>query len=342
MANTQLLLKEEYCPVCESLYETSVKDTNSYACPECRKKYKRMDKAEAMKRYRAKQKENTNDTAIVSANTSTIKTHYQRIIDTMCEEMNVHIFHKRYDDKFRIAIKQKQVINETKRYVTLTSFYVADFESVETLKTIIEKLEYSKSVIENLEAEKSRDNQNKPKQRRKSETRLIELTADEEAAEIWKTPPIEKLQDCLVSNYGRIKTHKGKIAKQHRYNFDRHNSGNWQVCLHGQQYFVKSLVAKTFLDKPKNKKESYIAFKNDNLNDCRADNLRYGLKIETMYDEQTANEILSEIEEYKRLKKRIRKMSPQKLVYYLASLNEREKTIYNNYNNTYADNDNEL
>jgi len=71
--------------------------------------------------------------------------------------------------------------------------------------------------------------------------------------EIWKDIPkeiIDGTEGYKISNYGRVKNHKGKIT-----NGSNHESGYLWVSISPKQYLLHRLVAKVFIPNPENKEQ---------------------------------------------------------------------------------------
>jgi len=69
--------------------------------------------------------------------------------------------------------------------------------------------------------------------------------------EEWKDIPCEivnGVKGYKISNYGRVKNHKGRITEGHN-----HHSGYLWVSVSTKQYLLHRLVAKTFIPNPENK-----------------------------------------------------------------------------------------
>ena len=71
--------------------------------------------------------------------------------------------------------------------------------------------------------------------------------------EEWKNIPcdiIDGAKGYKISNYGRVKNHKGRITEGHN-----HESGYLWVSISPKQYLLHRLVAKTFIPNPENKEQ---------------------------------------------------------------------------------------
>lgn len=71
--------------------------------------------------------------------------------------------------------------------------------------------------------------------------------------EEWKDIPsdiIDGAKGYKISNYGRVKNHKGRITEGHN-----HESGYLWVSISPKQYLLHRLVAKTFIPNPENKEQ---------------------------------------------------------------------------------------
>lgn len=71
--------------------------------------------------------------------------------------------------------------------------------------------------------------------------------------EEWKDIPsdiIDGAKGYKISNYGRVKNHKGRITDGHK-----HESGYLWVSIAPKQYLLHRLVAKVFIYNPENKEQ---------------------------------------------------------------------------------------
>ena len=70
--------------------------------------------------------------------------------------------------------------------------------------------------------------------------------------EIWKKIPKEliNVDNYQISNYGRVKNHKGRITKG-----SNHESGYLRICILLTNYSLHRLVAKVFIPNPENKEQ---------------------------------------------------------------------------------------
>jgi hypothetical protein len=71
--------------------------------------------------------------------------------------------------------------------------------------------------------------------------------------EIWRDIPsviVNNIEGYKISNYGRVKNHKGRITEGHN-----HESGYLWVSISKKQYLLHRLVAKVFIPNPENKEQ---------------------------------------------------------------------------------------
>jgi len=89
--------------------------------------------------------------------------------------------------------------------------------------------------------------------------------------EEWKDIPceiVEGIKGYKISNYGRVKNHKGKITEG-----SNHASGYLWVSVAPKQYLLHRLIAKTFIPNPQNKEQ--VNHIDGNKLNCKLDNLEW-------------------------------------------------------------------
>ena len=89
--------------------------------------------------------------------------------------------------------------------------------------------------------------------------------------EIWKNIPkelINNIDEYKISNYGRLKNHKGKISEGYL-----HSSGYLWISISPKQYLLHRLVAKVFILNPENKDQ--VNHKDGNKQNAKVDNLEW-------------------------------------------------------------------
>jgi len=89
--------------------------------------------------------------------------------------------------------------------------------------------------------------------------------------EEWKEIPceiVDGIKGYKISNYGRVKNHKGKITEG-----SNHASGYLWVSVAPKQYLLHRLIAKTFIPNPENKEQ--VNHIDGNKQNCKLDNLEW-------------------------------------------------------------------
>lgn len=94
--------------------------------------------------------------------------------------------------------------------------------------------------------------------------------------EEWKDIPsdfIDGIKGYRISNYGRVKNHKGRITKGHN-----HESGYLWVSIAPKQYLLHRLVAKVFIPNPESKEQ--VNHKDGNKKNTHVNNLEWCSNVE--------------------------------------------------------------
>lgn len=89
--------------------------------------------------------------------------------------------------------------------------------------------------------------------------------------EIWKDIPkelVNNINGYKISNYGRVRNHKGKITEGHL-----HSSGYLWVSISPKQYVLHRLVAKIFIPNLENKNQ--VNHKDGNKQNAKLENLEW-------------------------------------------------------------------
>lgn len=94
--------------------------------------------------------------------------------------------------------------------------------------------------------------------------------------EEWKDIPddiIKGTKGYKISNYGRVKNHKGRITEG-----SKHESGYLWACIYPHSYLLHRLVAKVFIPNPENKEQ--VNHIDGNKKNACADNLEWCSNVE--------------------------------------------------------------
>ena len=94
--------------------------------------------------------------------------------------------------------------------------------------------------------------------------------------EEWKNIPcdfIGGIKGYRISNYGRVKNHKGRITEGHN-----HESGYLWVSISPKQYLLHRLVAKVFIPNPESKEQ--VNHKDGNKKNTHVNNLEWCSNVE--------------------------------------------------------------
>lgn len=105
------------------------------------------------------------------------------------------------------------------------------------------------------------------------------LEENKNTHEYWKDIPVELtngINGYKISNYGRVKNHKGKITEG-----SNSVSGYLWVSISPKQYLLHRLVAKVFIPNPTNKEQ--VNHKDGNKANAKVENLEWVTCSENCY-----------------------------------------------------------